>query len=154
LISEMSPKDAKSAKAEREKILLQTKTQEAKLKALGEAAQYSFPTADIAQMLQEIERSYSAKTHLPHFKTETLEAERWAKNQDFIVDRMEQVKAEASLERERSRVWRGSARTGGRANANTCHARSASNFRRRAIRRIAGVADRRTAAPNATTYGC
>jgi hypothetical protein len=29
---------------------------EAKLKAVREAAEYSFPTADIAQMLEEIER--------------------------------------------------------------------------------------------------
>ena len=39
-------------------MLPQTKTPEAKLKALREAAQYFFPTADIDQMLQEIERGY------------------------------------------------------------------------------------------------
>jgi hypothetical protein len=31
---------------------------ETKLKAIREAAQYSFPTADIEQMLREIERGY------------------------------------------------------------------------------------------------
>jgi hypothetical protein len=31
---------------------------ETKLKAIREAAQYSFPTADIDQMLREIERGY------------------------------------------------------------------------------------------------
>ena len=31
---------------------------ETKLKAVRKAAEYSFPTADIAQMLEEIERGY------------------------------------------------------------------------------------------------
>jgi len=33
---------------------------EAKLKAVRKAAQYSFPTADLEQMLKEIERGYHA----------------------------------------------------------------------------------------------
>jgi predicted DNA binding CopG/RHH family protein len=33
----------------------------------------------------------------PHFKTETQEAEGWAKNQDFIVDRFEQAKTAGKL---------------------------------------------------------
>jgi hypothetical protein len=35
-----------------------TKDPEAKLKALRRAVQYEFPTADIGQMLDEIERGY------------------------------------------------------------------------------------------------
>ena len=33
----------------------------------------------------------------PHFKTETQEAEWWAKNQDIIADRFEQAKAAGKL---------------------------------------------------------
>ena len=33
---------------------------EAKLKSIRQAAQYSFPTADVEQMLSEIERGYEA----------------------------------------------------------------------------------------------
>ena len=33
----------------------------------------------------------------PHFKTETQEAEWWAKNQDLIADRFEQAKAAGKL---------------------------------------------------------
>lgn len=33
----------------------------------------------------------------PHFKTETQEAEWWAKNQDFIANRFEQARASGKL---------------------------------------------------------
>ena len=35
----------------------------------------------------------------PHFKTETQEADWWAKNQNLIADRFEQAKAEGKLGR-------------------------------------------------------